>query len=247
MPTNFFSLPSELRNTVYEFLLLQKEPIDPWGNHNRPQELTLGLFRASKTVYRESSSLFYAQNRFDFTRCFFENIASFLEQIGHENAQHIRHIYLDFPNFLCLDPDEVTLEGNDVRILAKIQNDCTNLSTLTTSLYSTNAMELRLNALDNFKVADQALKLVNDRFKAISSLREIIVEVYEDGPSDHIRSEMKDHGWTIIATEDIEQPNSGRSFDDSEVYGYSYDENDSDGDNEYDIDNDSDFWRRAGD
>jgi hypothetical protein len=43
-------------------------------------------------------------------------------------------------------------------------------------------------------------------FKAISSLQEIIVEVYEDGPSDHIRREMKNHGWTISATEYVEEP-----------------------------------------
>ena len=57
---------------------------------------------------------------------------------------------------------------------------------LTTSLYSTNAIELKLDALDNPKIVTEALKLVDTRFKAISSLQEIIVRVYKDGPSGYI-------------------------------------------------------------
>ena len=58
---------------------------------------------------------------------------------------------------------------------------------LTTSLYSTNAMELKLDALDNPKIVTEALQLVNTRFRAISSLQEIIVKVYKEGPRGYIR------------------------------------------------------------
>jgi hypothetical protein len=44
-------------------------------------------------------------------------------------------------------------------------------------------MALKLDALDYPKIITEALKLVNTRFRAISSLQEIVVEVYEDGPS----------------------------------------------------------------
>lgn len=109
-------------------------------------------------------------------------------------------------------------------------------------------MELRLDDLDNPKIVTEALKLVDTRFRAISSLQEIIVEVYEDGPSDHIRRRMKSHGWTISTTEYVEEEDWGRSFSDFDYDDYGYGD-DSGGDNydDYDIDNDSDFWRRAGD
>lgn len=245
MSPNFFSLPSELRNRVYELLLIHQEPIDPWVDHNRLQELTPGLFRANKTVQREVSSLFYAQNRFDFTMRTPEDVASFLEKIGRNNADYIRHICVDFPEFFPLDPNNVALEDNSVRILAKIQSDCTNLSTLTTSLSSTNAMEHRLDALDNLTVVSQAFRLLDTRFRAISSLQEIVVEVYKDGPSDYIRREMKSYGWKISATEYVEDFVSDWSFEDDD-YRYD-DDDDDDGDDDYDVDNDSDFWRRAGD
>jgi hypothetical protein len=241
MPPNFFSLPSELRNRIYELRLVHQEPIDPWVDYNRRQKLTPALLRANKAVHREAGSLFYAQNRFDFTMGTPEDVASFLGQIGRNNADYIRHISINFPKFLYLDPGDVTLEDDSVGILANIQSGCANLSTLTTSLYSTNAMELRLDALDNPKIVLEALKLVDTRFRAISSLQEIIVEVYEDGPSDHIRRKMQSHGWTISTTENMEEEDFDRSFSDFEYGDYGY------GDDDYDIDNDSDFWRRAGD
>jgi hypothetical protein len=59
-------------------------------------------------------------------------------------------------------------------------------------------MVLKLDALASPQVVAEALTLVDARFRAISSLQEIIVEVYEDGPSDNIRREMKNHGPYVL-------------------------------------------------
>ena len=109
-------------------------------------------------------------------------------------------------------------------------------------------MELRLDALDNPKVVTEAFKLINTHFRAISSLQEIIIEVYADGPSDHIRRKMESHGWTISVTEYVEE-DFNRSFSDFEYekHGFDSGDEDDDDDDSYDIDNDSDFWRRAAD
>ncbi|RYP70490.1 hypothetical protein DL771_005427 [Monosporascus sp. 5C6A] len=241
--TNFFSLPRELRDQIYELCLLHEEAINPWADYYQRKERTSGLFRASKTVHHEASSLFYTQNRFDFTTTTSEAVASFLGTIGR-NADHIRHVIVNFPQFLHLEPGDVTLEDSYVSIIANIQSGCANLSTLTTSLYSTNAMELTLDAIDDPKVVTEALKLVDTQFRTISSLQDIIVELYEDGPNDHIRSEMESYGWTLSTNENMEEEEFDRSWSDGEFedYGYGYDDDD-----DYDIDNDSDFWRRAAD
>lgn len=245
MSVNFFSLPRELRDRIYELVLLHQELIDPWVDYDRRQKLTPKFLHVNRTIHREASSLFYAQNRFNFSMGTPEDVASFLGQIGRNNADYIRHICVGFPEFLCLDPGDVTLEDNSVGILANIRSGCANLSTLTTPLYSTNAMELRLDALDNPKVVTEALKLVNTHFRAISSLQEIIVGVYEDGPSDHIRRKMASHGWIISIIEYVEEEDFDRCFSDFDDYGD--DRDDDDDDHNYDIDNDSDFWRRAAD
>jgi hypothetical protein len=53
---------------------------------------------------------------------------------------------------------------------------------------------VKLDALDHPKIVAEALALADARFRAFSSLLEIIVEVYEDGPCNHIRREIKNHG-----------------------------------------------------
>ncbi|KAI3323876.1 hypothetical protein HD806DRAFT_495831 [Xylariaceae sp. AK1471] len=249
-PARFVSLPSELRNGIYELILLHEEPIDPWtASLGFLQErLTPGLLRANKAIHREASSLFYGKNRFNLSDATPEDVISFLEQIGSKNAAYIRHIVIDFPVFLHLDPGDVTLVEGSVSILVTIQSRCTNLSSLKMPLYSTNTMELRLDNLDNHKVATEALELVDTHFRAITSLQEIILEAYEDGPSGYIRQRMKSHGWTISTIEFVEE-DWGRSFSDfdDDDYGYGYDYGGDNGDDDYDIDNDSDFWRRAAD
>ncbi|KAK1764239.1 hypothetical protein QBC33DRAFT_457687 [Phialemonium atrogriseum] len=245
-PTGFLSLPSELRNEIYELILLCQEPIDPCDEYNRrQQQLTLGLLRTNKAVHDEASSLFYSRNRFDFTNATPEEVSLFIEKIGSSNAGCIRHILIEFPQFLHLGSDDVTLVEDSASILAIIQSGCANLSTLTTSIDSTSAMESRLDGLDNYKVATEVLNLVDARFKAISSLQHIILEVYEDGPSDHIRRAMESYGWTMNTREYVEEDEgySIGGFSDFED-GYRYYGDDSD---DYDIDNDSDFWRRAAD
>jgi hypothetical protein len=104
MLTNFLTLPSELRNRVYELCLLHQESLDPWTAYNQRQELTPGLLRANKTVHREASSLFYAQNRFNFTMATPDDVALFLRTIGRNNADYIRQVRVDFPNLR--DPDK---------------------------------------------------------------------------------------------------------------------------------------------
>jgi hypothetical protein len=244
MSTNFLSLPSELRNNIYEQLLVLQEPIvrptRPWSWYSPLRALHPELLLANKTVHREASSLLYAQNHFDLSMCTSEHVASFLDQIGRHNASHIRHICIDFPDFRDLGQPNVALKDDSVRILAKIQSDCTNLSTLTTSLDSTNAMELKLDALDSPRIAGEALALVDARFRAILSLEEVVVEVYEDGPSVDIRRKMEGYGWTINATERAEDSDFDRSFSDGDDYGYDYSD-------DYDEVFDDDYWRRAGD
>ncbi|KAH6652794.1 hypothetical protein BKA67DRAFT_301437 [Truncatella angustata] len=247
--TNFLSLPRELRDQIYGLCLLREEPFDPWMGYDLRQELTIGLFRVSKTVHHETSSLFYTLNHFDFSTATPGEIALFITAIG-THSNYIRHIHINFPQFLHLEPGNVTLEDSHIGILANIQSGCTNLSTVTTSLWSSNAMELKLDALDYPKIVNEALKLADSHFRGIPSLQEIIVELYEDGPNDHIRRQMKSYGWTIRTTENVEEEEWDRNWSDAgfdDDYDDDYYHDSGDDYDPYEFDNDSDFWRRAGD
>jgi hypothetical protein len=166
----------------------------PWLRQPQLQTLTPGLLLANKTVHLEASLMLYAQNCFYFTTCFSEDITSFLEQIGRNNARYILSIKIEFPVFHSLELNDITLEDDSVRILTTIQSNCTKLSTLITSLHSSDTMEVTLYVLDSPEIVAEALALVDSHFRAISSLKEIIVELDENGPSDYIRMEMKNHG-----------------------------------------------------
>ncbi|KAG9234216.1 hypothetical protein BJ875DRAFT_510180 [Amylocarpus encephaloides] len=244
----FLDLSSELRNRVYELCFLHQEPIDPWTGYNPRQELTPGLLRANKTIHREASSLFYAQNCFDLCRATPEDIALFLGRIGRVNAEYIQHICVDFPNLRDLEVGNVTFEEDSGDIFATIQSGCAKLRTLKMSLDSTNTMVLKLDALDYPKIVIEALTLVNSRFRAISSLQDIVVEVYENSLSEYLRRAMESHGWTVSEIEYVEDWGSDRSsWDYDWDHDFGYGGGDDDDDDDYDIDNDSDFWRRAGD
>ncbi|KAJ8067210.1 hypothetical protein OCU04_004575 [Sclerotinia nivalis] len=249
MSTSFLSLPSELRNNIYEQLLAVGE-IVPYGPF-RPKGLTPTLLLTCKTIHDEASSVLYAQNVFDLTW----TAESFLHRIGRKNASSILHIYISFPYFDYLELHNITLEDASSRMLAKIQNYCTSLTTLETEVVTTDDGEVRLDRLDNFKIVAEALDLVDARFRAIPAIRNIIVNVYEEGPF-YIREEMKNHGWEIHMNKWKEDVDSDKAFSDDEYdfpdHGYYCgcalcDYNHDDRADEYDIDNDSDFWRRAAD
>ncbi|KAI1866329.1 uncharacterized protein JN550_007717 [Neoarthrinium moseri] len=246
--SSFLSLPRELRDQIYELCLLHQDLLDPW--HNQSQEITTGVLCASTVVHREASTLFYGQNTFDFTAVTLEGVATFLQTIGN-NAALIRHVHIDFPLFRTLGPSNITFDDTCIDILTNIQSACANIITLTTSLDSSNSMELTLDELDHPKVVTDALELVDRRFRASASLQEVTIELYEDGPDYGIRRKMESHGWKIHTTENVreeelERPWSEIDYDDyvsRSISGGYYDDDYDD----YDIDNDSDFWRRAAD
>jgi hypothetical protein len=261
VPTNFLSLPRELRNQIYVYVLVDEDYIN-LGTLYYPRPLSPQLLRTNKTIHNEATEVLYSLNRFDFAMYDPNLLSLFLDKIGPNNLNYIRHIRIDFPTFQYLDPGDVTLTDESVRILEKLKDCCGNLKTLTTSRSSTNHMERRLDDLEHPKVVSEALKLVDARFRAISSLREkppldhdsgypvlsIIVEVYKDGLNDDIRREMESHGWILDTAEDVEEEDYNRSFSDIDYDDIGWDRDDGDDyDDDYDIDNDSDFWRRAGD
>jgi hypothetical protein len=78
---------------------------------------------------RETSSLFYAQNCFDFTMATPEQLVSFLGTIGRNSTNYTQLIYVGFPNFHYQEPASITLSNGSISIFASIQSSCVNLST----------------------------------------------------------------------------------------------------------------------
>jgi hypothetical protein len=232
MPINFFSFPSEIRNKIYEEALVLSEPIilvvaQPYGGiyglslprnslFYGPLRLCPAILLANKRAHREASPLLYSRNCFRVqTRGI---LTLFLDDIGPQNASFLRHICITFPAFDDNHVGSVTLKEDSIRTLELIRDNCTNLTTLETSLRlrTINAMEVAINMLDSPRAA-APLALVDARFKAISSLKEIIVNVYDEPLSCDLREKMRGCGWTIEATEWEESENVG-SYNENDDY-----------------------------
>ncbi|KAM7203300.1 hypothetical protein V8F33_002291 [Rhypophila sp. PSN 637] len=213
-PTSFLNLPSKLRNIIYELVIVRRKPID-WVffdlHFKWPTRLTPGLLTPNKVIHAEARALLYGKNRWEYDLPTPDQLVSFFDKIGSTNIDYIRYFRIPFPQFHRDIVGRVTLDDGSygmrwnlriddgyVGILANLQTRCTNLSTLETSFHTTAKMEDIFAKVD-LKVAAEALKLGNLHFRAISCLKEILVEADEKDPSDPLRQEMKALGWTIRA------------------------------------------------
>jgi hypothetical protein len=172
------------------------------GIRNGSQSIITPLSGASpheKMAHSEASPLLYSRNCFrlqdQVSTPGYETqgaiLASFLENIGRQNASFLRHICIAFPAFDDYHLGNVTLQEDSIHTLELIRDNCTNIATLETSLRTTSAMEFTIAALDSPRTAAEVLALVDARFKAILSLREVIVNVYDEPPSDDLRRKIR--------------------------------------------------------
>ncbi|KAI9856730.1 MAG: hypothetical protein M1813_008767 [Trichoglossum hirsutum] len=195
MSMNFFNFAAEIRLMIYEELLVLSEPItfETTWDPSRPLSLSKryglcpALLRANKRVNREASPLLYSGNRFRFSGL--DLTPSFL-----------RHVCIDFPEFGDYRPGSTVLQEDSIKILELIRDNCTGIATLETSLRDDFRLECVGYKLDSSPITVEALELLDARFKAILSLKVVIVDahVYDDEDlSDDLMKKMRDCGWTI--------------------------------------------------
>lgn len=220
MPTNFLSLPRELRDQIYAYVLVDEEHIEPstWIIASyRPQ-----ILLTNKMIHAEATEIFYTHNCFAFTGHSGDDLVdSFFARIGRENSKYIRHVRINFPMFKYLDPSDVSLTEKSVGVLEKLRDCCGNLRTLTTSRYSTYDTERRLDIFEHPEIIAEAIKHVDTHFQAISSAQKkssssldhdsicgvlsIIVEIYANSFDGDTKKGMESHGWILDVAEEIEE------------------------------------------
>ena len=187
---------------------------------------------ANKQVHQEANPLLYSMNRFrvgagEYSYTYeisWEILRKFLDHIGNQNASFLRQICIAFPAFEIYHAGNITLQEDSVLSLELLRDRCTNLNILETSLETTTAVEHSIDSLDNPLAATEAMALVNTRFKALPSLKEVIVNVFDKAPNVLLREEMRSCGWRIEVTAS-KSDRSLDSYDDTD-YGYDYYSND---------------------
>ncbi|KAF2182920.1 hypothetical protein K469DRAFT_690374 [Zopfia rhizophila CBS 207.26] len=211
----FFDIAAEIRLKIYSELLVLSGPIDfvaDYGPSSPPlfrsqrNGLYPAVLRISRMVYGEAIPLLYSNNRFRFPKVFgstpsaptHAHVAPFLTQIGFQ-ARLIHHICIPFPTFDYPMLHTARLHEVHIENLELIRKTCTNIKTLELLI----PLEHCNYALSHLATAAEALNVLDKRFKAIHSLKEIIInfeEYPECDPSDDLTKKMHDIGWTVRVT-----------------------------------------------
>jgi hypothetical protein len=218
MSVGFFSLPGEIRIKIYEELLVDPNTItifpkynSTWHEYNSAATAALGvgaytstgylqlhpaILRMNRLAYDEARSILYSKNCFEIEEP--KTLASFLGQIGSQNAGLLRHLVIAFPDFYN-DGHAVgiTMRDDGMEMFNLIRDKCQNIAILETSLSTTNARETRFDDFNSPRAVDQALALVHARLQAIPSLPEVIVQVFDIPVNVAVREKMRDYGWVI--------------------------------------------------
>ncbi|CAI4213198.1 unnamed protein product [Parascedosporium putredinis] len=251
MPSGFLSLPSELRNRIYELVLCDQDCISPryGGERNVPE---VEILYTNKLIYQEASFLLYGHNQFNFAEVDTSTLGDFIDQIGSKNVGIIRHLMIEFPRVDTDDPrgevprgDFAALHENTATTLAAIQSRCTALRTITMFFEAFRIPYLIPESLDS-ELATRWLEIVESQFKAIPSSPEIIVQFHARARLHSIRKRMESLGWTIRTsghlnsekrTDEDDWASDDDGFYDTDFYDDSNDGVVPDG---YDIDHGSD-------
>lgn len=225
MPTNFLSLPGEIRNRIYGYILLTPGPVyinlkefrcvqlrlrlvyDWWLWPLNTTKPDLNLFYVNRAIHKEAKSFFFSKNVFNFAASnTWTVVARIFEVLGRESVSQLEHVLIPFPGIgghpLPYGEVDQTLE-----IFKMVRNYCTNLKTITTAPYSDRFLDPRLTAGNTENAIRYTLTEVDSLFQSIPSLREIIVKVDTRRPSptrdvheyisDFVKTEMERLGWRL--------------------------------------------------
>ncbi|KAF2440433.1 hypothetical protein P171DRAFT_435226 [Karstenula rhodostoma CBS 690.94] len=207
---NFLALPIGIRKKIYKRVLLVSHPLylsqEPGSRvetfaPEKPNRW-LAILYTNRQIYHEASAALYGTNHFqlvDTTEQQVHLLRSFLDCIGAANADSLSHLSINFPVTESIhgQPGRVELREDSLQTLQLLRDSCTNLSTLETLVHSKNS--------DVFKTTDdslqEALSLIDARFKGIPSLRKIVVRffVYDGVPSATAKDIMQGLGWVLLS------------------------------------------------
>jgi hypothetical protein len=207
-----FDLPRPVRDEIYREVLAVVQPLYLFKDSGSPK---VGLFAPGKRprwlallftnrlLHAEASAILYRANHFTFvstTPNQSDVVQSFLDCIGSVNAAHLSHLSINFPA-ADSQQGEVVLGEPDSDTLRLLQEKCTGLATLETIVQKGNSKGLtaRSQAQDGSQFAREALAQVDVQFKAVPSLRKIIVRFYSGSPTPEVAELMQRYDWVILA------------------------------------------------
>ncbi|KAK1832789.1 hypothetical protein QBC39DRAFT_348226 [Podospora conica] len=214
-----FRLPRNLRDDIYRRVLVIPHPLNLFaegGSHKvelfvpgpRPRHWS-ALLSTNHQIHDEAIKILYGSHQFvlvDTSRGQATLLQSFLSSIGSINASHLRHICINFPAVDKGSEEAASsspLREEDLRGLKLLQDMCGNLTTLEAYVHDKNSRGLVVtngHRADSISPDDtkRALAEVETQFRAISSLRKVVVQRYDGPLKPEVEELMQSFGWVVV-------------------------------------------------
>jgi hypothetical protein len=202
MPTNFLSLPGEIRNKIYSYILLSEgvitlgpkqfyddEPdqkssfarhwmsIGPFLWQPIPE---LNILQVSKAINKETKSFFYSQNLINLALHDSSRVSQIFDQIGPESTSQLEHVLIHFPHTSGTSGQNLPFRTVDIafEIFKLVRKHCTNLKKITTFVYrSPNVLPHFLSHQSGDAIRETMVE-IDGLFRSIPSPREIVAKVW---------------------------------------------------------------------
>jgi hypothetical protein len=174
--------------------------------HYELSTLDFNILYVSKYINKEAKSFFFSQNVFNFACIMGSAVSQVFAKIRPENLSQMEHVMIQFPGGRTR-----IMAGSDNTFMALkfVQGWCKNLKTLTVSPYWDERLDPRFKVGGGGGYSEDAirksLKWYDVEFRAIRSLREIVVwvsrrkypaEIYRyEEIGDFVEMEMERLGW----------------------------------------------------
>ncbi|KAF7559751.1 hypothetical protein G7046_g4402 [Stylonectria norvegica] len=211
-PVSFLGLPKAIRQDIYRRVLVVAHPIyvfqDKKGSQVEtfaPDRLThwLALLYVNQQVCDEARAVLYGMNSFvlvDTTQQQVGLLRSFIRGIGSANAESVSHLSINFPFVEWMEdqPSKVKLREDGLQSLRLLQDTCTNLMTLEIFVHSKNSTFLTDMDENSSILVPEALSKIDAQFKAILSLKKIIVRVHVGSLPTLVMDSRQGLGWVVL-------------------------------------------------
>lgn len=198
-PVNFFHLPIELRNDVYQRVLavplalhLFQDAGGPVASF-APQKPShwLTLLYANRQISYEARGVLYGMIRFTLEEVEPAQVQphrgllrSFLNSIGPTNSGFISHLCMNFPATERPEAqtEEIRLREDSLQNLQLLQNKCTKLRTIELLIYSRKSV--LIDGIDsNIELVQKFLRELDTQLRGISSLTKNILRFHCGPPA----------------------------------------------------------------
>ena len=207
-----FALPRHVRDDIYRKVLGVAHPLYLFKDSESPNveifapekpRRWLALLFTNRQLHAEASAILYGFNHFDVvdtTPSQADLLQAFLDGIGAVNAAHLSHISISFPVIEAWQ-GAVMFRESDLRCLNLLREQCTGLETLEALVQRGNSkalIEAGGQAGQDSRFVWEGLAHTHVQFKAIRSLRKIIVRFYSGKPTPKVTEQMQRYGWVIL-------------------------------------------------